>query len=96
MNAPREEKSVVPIRVTDHARERARERFPDFKAARIIDEVRSALKDGRFSSSVPAGWVGAARWEALYAWTPDGGRLYCIGTGDSDALVVVTCVKAEL
>ena len=44
-----------PVYVTEHARERARERFPGFKAARIIDEVRAAFREGRFSGRPAAG-----------------------------------------
>ena len=87
-------KIAVPIRVSDHARDRARERFPGFKAARIIDEVRAAFKDGRISTTVPPGWIGEPRHEAVYAWTPDGARLYAIGMSEAHAMVVITTVRA--
>jgi hypothetical protein len=84
----------VVIVVSDHARERARERFPGFKAARIIDEVRLALRKGRFSKAPPPGWTGSYRSEGnLYAWTEDGERIYAI-KHDEEGFYVATTVRA--
>ena len=59
-----------PVYVTDHARERARERFPGFKAARIIDEVRAAFREGRFSGYAPPGFVSHKdEGYGFFAWT---------------------------
>ena len=82
------------VRVTDHARERARERFPGFKAARIIDEVRAALREGRVSADRPEG-VYSARHDGLYVWTPDGVRVYAL-KATLTSLIVLTTVKSEV
>lgn len=83
----------VAIAVSHHARERARARFPGFKAARIIDEVRAALLEGRLSATKPAGCGGDSGSHALYAWTPDGARVYAL-RAHADAFVVVTALAA--
>ena len=77
-----------------HARERARERFPGFKAARIVDEVHAALVAGRVSAGQ------AARHDrgrgdhpyGLYAWTEDGDRIYGIMHG-KDCFAVHTTMR---
>lgn len=70
-----------PVHVTDHARERARERFPGFKAARIIDEVRAAFREGRFSGDPPPGFVtDKPEGFGFYCWTPSGERVYALRT----------------
>ena len=79
------------IHVTEHARERARERFPGFKAARIIDEVRVAFREGRFSGNRPAGFASdTPEHFGFFAWTPDGQRIYAMRT--DDLVVAVTTV----
>jgi hypothetical protein len=84
----------IRIVVTDHARERARERFPGFKAARIVDEVRVSLRAGRFSKAKPPGWIGGGHREAsLYVWTEDGERIYAI-VHTEEAFFVATTVRA--
>lgn len=73
------------VQVSDHAREQARARFPGFKAARIVDEVRAALAEGRVSTEPPNG-LAPSRHEqrrTLYAWTPDGHRCYALRPTDA-------------
>lgn len=82
----------LDVRVTDHARERARERFPGFKAARIVDEVRLALREGRVSSERPEWFDGGHRDTSLYVWTPDGSRGYALRATIA-SLIVITTVK---
>jgi hypothetical protein len=86
----------IPVRVlvTDHARLRARERFPGFKAARIVDEVRVGLRAGRFSKAKPPGWMGGGHTDAsLYVWTEDGERIYAIKHHE-EGFTVCTTVRA--
>jgi hypothetical protein len=78
-----------------HARERARERFPGFKTARIVDEVHAALVAGRLSAVKPAGLIGGDFPCGLYAWTPDGERIYGIIHGN-DCLAVHTTMRREV
>jgi hypothetical protein len=88
----------LPVRVivSDHARERARKRFPGFKAARIVDEVRVGLRAGRFSTAKPPGWMGGGHTLAsLYVWTEDGERIYAIKR-DEQGFVVCTTVRAGM
>jgi len=87
----------LPIRVevSDHARLRARERFPGFKSARIVDEVRLAIREGRLSSKKPEGFGGTAHSTCLYAWTSDGERLYALKHND-DCLYVTTTVRRKV
>jgi hypothetical protein len=79
----------IKVAVTDHARERARERFPGFKSARIVDDVRSALRAGRVSTSKPPGYGGSAGRSCLYVWTETGDRAYPL-LAEHDALLVLT------
>jgi hypothetical protein len=80
-----------PVLVTEHARERARERFPGFKAARIIEEVRDAFHEGRFSGRKPAGVVtDKDEGYSFFCWTPDGGRVYALRTCYRHVAVVTT------
>ena len=72
--------------MTDHARERARERFPGFKAARIVDDVRAALCEGRIA---PGGEEGL-----LHVWTADESRVYALRV-KANALLVVTALPPE-
>ena len=81
-----------PVHVTDHARERARERFPGFKAARIIDEVRAAFREAVLRLR-PA-WLRQPRTrDGFFAWTPDGERIYAMRTCYR-YVAVVTVVRA--
>ena len=86
----------IPVRiiVSEHSRIRARERFPGFKAARIVDEVRVGLRAGRFSKAKPPGWLGGGHSDAsLYVWTEDGERIYAI-KHDEQGFTVCTTVRA--
>lgn len=85
----------LPIFVTPHARDQARARFPGFKAARIVDEVRAALVEGRLSPRKPRGLHPPDDPKSLYAWTPDGERVYAIRTEITE-FVVTTTMRAEL
>jgi hypothetical protein len=75
-----------------HARERARKRFPGFKAARIVDEVHAALAAGRVSAVKPLGLTGGDFPYGLYAWTEDGDRIYGIMYGE-DCFAVHTTMR---
>lgn len=91
----------LAVFVSDHARERARERFPGFKAARIVDEVHEALLDGRVGAEQP-GWAGKGwRWfsePGFFVWTPALDRAYVLrldGRPEQSGLVVVTVLARE-
>jgi len=88
---PRVRFKVIVMR---HARERARERFPGFKAARIVDEVHAALVAGRVSATKPPGMIeGRGDFPyGLYAWTEDGDRIYGIMHGE-DCFAVHTTMR---
>ena len=79
----RNPRACVNVKVMWHARERARERFPGFKAARIVDEVHAALAAGRVSAVKPLGLIGGDFPYGLYAWTEDGDRIYGIMHGEA-------------
>jgi hypothetical protein len=85
-------RACVNVKVTWHARERARERFPGFKAARIVDEVHAALAAGRVSARKPPGMIRGDFPYGLYAWTEDGDRIYAIMHGES-CLAVHTTIR---
>jgi len=93
-------RSTLRVRVSDHARERARERFPGFKSARIIDEVHEALVEGRLSAEQPF-WCDQEKGHdrGLYVWTATGERVYVleadVTTGER-SYIVVTTLKAAL
>lgn len=93
---------LLPLYVNPHARDRARERFPGFKAARIVEEVRAAFREGRTSPSPPAGIKPVLNYpECFYAWTPDGLRVYVLALdkqpGERDKrFVVVTTMRKEM
>ena len=82
--------------VGEHAREQARARFPGFKAARIVDEVRAALAAGRISYRAPAGLTIAAeeRRRTLFAWTPELERVYALRP-TADHFYVTTTLRPE-
>jgi len=91
-------RSTLKVRVSDHARERARQRFPGFKAARIIDEVHAGLVAGRLSAEQPF-WCGSGRSShdrGLYVWTATGERVYVLEAdhfhGYQSYIVVTTLV----
>jgi len=91
-------RSTLNVRVSDHARQRARERFPGFKSARIIDEVHAALVAGRLSAEQPF-WCGSGRSShdrGLYVWIATGERVYVLEadatTGEQSYIVVTTLV----
>lgn len=89
---PKKLTTPFQIIVTVHARERARSRFPGFKAARIVDEVREALVAGRLSPNKPAGLMPPDDPKSLYCWTPAGDRVFAL-RHDSAALYVTTCMR---
>lgn len=86
-------KPPVEVEVTTHAREQARARFPGFKAARIVDEVREAICAGRFGAVPPAGF--ATTQDSLFAWTADEGRLYAVRAKHHAMLVTTTMSRRE-
>jgi hypothetical protein len=88
----RSPRACVNVIVKRHARERARERFPGFKAARIVDEVHAALTAGRVSALKPHGLTGGDFPYGLYAWTEDGDRIYGIMHGE-DCFAVHTTMR---
>ena len=88
----RKPRAFVKVKVMRHARERARERFPGFKAARIVDEVHAALVAGRVSAVKPPGLIGGDFPYGLYAWTEDGDRIYGIVHG-KDCFAVHTTMR---
>lgn len=90
MNPPRR----YQVKVIRHAKERAAERFPGFKLARISDEVRDALDAGRLSARKPSGLVRGDFPNGLYAWTPDGQRVYGVKAED-ERFVVWTTMRVE-
>lgn len=74
------------IVVSQHARERARERFPGYKAARITDEVRLALAAGRVSTQRPVGvWRTDGSDNCLFAWTAGSERVFVLTLNAFDA-----------
>jgi hypothetical protein len=92
----RKRRAFAKVIVMDHARERARERFPGFKAARIVDEVHAALLAGRVSARKPPGMIdGRGDFPyGLYAWTEDGERIYGIMHGENCFAVHTTMRRA--
>ena len=93
---PRETSARPPLpRPRDRARAPPRARaFPGFKAARIVDEVRIAFREGRFSGRAPAGFAGfKPEHYGFFAWTPDGQRIYAMRT-DDNVVAVTTVVRA--
>jgi len=88
----RDLRAGVKVIVMRHARERARERFPGFKAARIVDEVHAALLAGRLSAAKPPGLIGGDFPFGLYAWTADGERIYGLIHG-KDCFAVHTTMR---
>lgn len=87
MSMPEKARPAVNVSVSDHARERARERFPGFKSARIIDEVRQALCDGR---------VTPAEEKGLLLVHGKEGRVYAVRATFDSLLVVTTMESREL
>lgn len=84
------QRPVVEVEVTTHAREQARDRYPGFKAARIVDEVRQAFCEGRYGTRPPKGTSAQCDERTLYAWTPDEIRCYAIRPTVASMLVVTT------
>ena len=74
---------------------RARERFPGFKAARIVDEVRLALREGRVSCERPEWLHSGHRDTSLYVWTPDGSRGYALKATLAEMIVITTVQGAR-
>jgi hypothetical protein len=79
------------IEVKHHAKQRAAQRFPGFKLARITDEVRAALKSGRLSVNRPD-WLlppfDHQHNHSLYAWTEDRERTYVLHTTETKFVVM--------
>lgn len=86
----------IPVHVTDHARQRCADRFPAFKRARIVQEVREAIADCRISAKLPP-WIQttATRCDALYVWNEDGERVYAleVDATDGSRFVVTTVLR---
>lgn len=82
------------VEVKLHAREQARARFPGFKTARIVDEVREAIGAGRLSSRKPDGIRGPDDPIGLYCWTAGGERVYALHHTE-DRFVVMTAMRAS-
>jgi hypothetical protein len=90
---------MFDIHVSPHARERARERFPGYKAARIVDEVRLALGAGRLSPRKPPGVANLDDPDSLYAWTPCGERVFVLAVNQwdgGDSFIVKTVIRAAV
>lgn len=88
---------MYAVEVKRHAKLRAAERFPGMKLARIVDEVRDAIRSGRLSKDRPSSLappVDQAHAWTLYAWTPDGQRIYALAS-TTKAWVVMTVMKAN-
>jgi hypothetical protein len=92
MKGQAEEARDIPVKVhvSDHARDRARQRSPGFKAARIVDEVRLALREGRVSPNKPEGFLGLDYPDCLYVWNDQ--RAYAIKAVDNGFVVTTTVV----
>lgn len=89
-NTPlRKPRPAVEVYVSDHARERMRERG-GIKGARVVEEVRAAMIAGRISADKPPGFHGAPRDDCLYCWNDE--RAYALKAADN-AFVVVTVVS---
>lgn len=70
------------VELQPHLRHRMRERCPQLKPARAVDEVREAISAGRISVQRPA-WLEPVAPHpradiSLYAWTADEGRAYIL------------------
>jgi len=85
---PAKRKPSIEIYVSDHARQRMRERF-GLKGARVVDEVREALLAGRLSAYKPEGFFGKAYDECLYCWNTE--RAFALKAVDN-GIVVTTVV----
>jgi hypothetical protein len=83
--------------ISVHARERARERFPCYKTARISDEVRIAMAEGRVSQRKPPGVWHNDDPDCLYAWTEDGERVFVLTLDrfDEGGFAVKTVIRAS-
>lgn len=84
------------FRVAGHTFERARQRFPGWQpeADEIIAECELAFSAGRVSPQRPASLGSSCRLDTLYAWTPDGRRVYALRPTERE-FIVVTCLSAE-
>jgi hypothetical protein len=92
--AARDRSGRWPVYVSRHARERARQRWPELKLARIVDEVRAALNGGRLSTRKPPGISGQPASGSLYVWTEDGQRVYAL-RAEAGRFVVWTTMRVE-
>lgn len=94
------ERRDIPVFVSDHARLRARERFPDFKGARIVDEVRDGMVALRLSAELPDWIVTTQTYRgALYVWNESGDRVYVLMVDshhtDGTQFAVVTVLRRD-
>jgi len=88
---------AIRITVTAHAIWRAYERFPGFDPYDIDAEIRAAFRAGRVSPRKPQGVLNDDDPGCLYAWTPDGYRVYVITPHTSGkSLAVKTTIKTTL
>ena len=92
-NAP----TSISLSITHHAMWRAAERFPWFDTTLIEGEVWDAFTNRRVSPHRPVGLRSNPDHVSLYAWTPDGLRVYALRSsrGNDNAFVVVTTLRAE-
>lgn len=84
----------VPIVLSHHARERCRERYPDMKPARMVDEVRAAINEARCSTERPPWLPQNPHGRSIYCWTADGARTYTL-RAVADAWLVVTVIAPK-
>lgn len=84
---------IASVIVTDHAMWQAALRFPWFDTLRIEAEVCDALREGRVSTErAHLGLHRKADPTCLYAWTPDGARVYALRHDERPPQWVVTTV----
>lgn len=86
---PKKPRPSIDVWVSDHARERMRERF-GMKGARVVDEVREALLAGRVSRHNPDGRNSLQG--GCYCWNSE--RAYALKMADN-GFVVTTVVSRE-
>lgn len=84
----------IEITVSIHARMRAVERFPEYKAARIVDDVREAIRAGRLTSVRPEEVRVSYEYQSLYVWTENRERIFVLKVHDDErSLHVITCLN---
>ena len=85
------------IVITDHAIWRVAERFGSFGMDWMEDEILAAFREERVSPTAPPGVKNGTWHGSLYAWTPDGIRVYVLRCSDKDehAFAVITVMDAH-